>query len=809
MGAPAAAAAVGRLLKPNTKLLVGLCAGLLTGCILSNVWTVVTHVGTDMGRQAGAGAVVHMYGAEGRTTVVGSTRLLSHGARRTYQRQTTRTALQQQYPVHFKHPLWWHGPMWSGSGYGAETINFLLSLSRTGRMLPEDVWAQHHGDNPRTHIKAALPAEDLKELEHMVELPKTLYRHRKGAIVVCHSVPTNWAYPEPVGVAGEPCPPPMPYHWVYLIGRTMFETDRLPELFIPRLNAMNETWVPSEWQKDVFIASGVKPEKVFVVPEGVNTTLFDPSLYKPLNLARKSQLVFGTSWPAKAQPSRRLQVTARQRSSQKANSGRKPFVFISAFKWELRKGYDVLLKAYLSEFTAEDDVELYILTKPFEGSGNAFKSKMRTWAADKLNTNDHQEGLDPNGLAEQAHRHLLADSAAQHSMDSMELRPGGMQSLGEPAASQDSSSVGVGQLWKSHAAGVAKAMKQFAVDNVATGLVGGAANQHGIQGQQQQLQQHGAQQLQHQNQRKLHGTVSDGVQQRATKQATPLQQQQGAQGGSLESAPGLQSRGGQQQQSQQDGQQQHFPQFDAAVQLASMLQQSQQNSQQQVQQFDAAAQLAGLQAGRAESAPDSQASSGQQQRSQQQQPQFDAAAQLAVKEAALDAAIEAGAPQPIIPAGPDDLAVAHYPTVYVVDSYISDAEFPRFYKAGDAFVLPTRGEGWGRPHVEAMSMGLPVISTNWSGITAYLDESVGYPLAVDRLVPVEGGDEIAWWFKGLKWAEPSVEHLRELMRRVYENRDEAAEKGAAARRRMMEEYSPEALATVVVEQLLRIETQLH
>jgi hypothetical protein len=31
-------------------------------------------------------------------------------------------------------------------------------------------------------------------------------------------------------------------------------------------------------------------------------------------------------------------------------------------------------------------------------------------------------------------------------------------------------------------------------------------------------------------------------------------------------------------------------------------------------------------------------------------------------------------------------------------------------------------------------MGLPVISTNWSGITAYLDESVGYPIKVEGLV---------------------------------------------------------------------------
>jgi glycosyltransferase involved in cell wall biosynthesis len=41
------------------------------------------------------------------------------------------------------------------------------------------------------------------------------------------------------------------------------------------------------------------------------------------------------------------------------------------------------------------------------------------------------------------------------------------------------------------------------------------------------------------------------------------------------------------------------------------------------------------------------------------------------------------------------------------------------YKAADAFVLPSHGEGWGRPIMEAMSMGLPVIATNWSGQTAY------------------------------------------------------------------------------------------
>lgn len=38
--------------------------------------------------------------------------------------------------------------------------------------------------------------------------------------------------------------------------------------------------------------------------------------------------------------------------------------------------------------------------------------------------------------------------------------------------------------------------------------------------------------------------------------------------------------------------------------------------------------------------------------------------------------------------------------------------------------------------MEAMSMGLPLLATNWSGITAYLDHSVGYPIAVERLITV-------------------------------------------------------------------------
>jgi hypothetical protein len=41
--------------------------------------------------------------------------------------------------------------------------------------------------------------------------------------------------------------------------------------------------------------------------------------------------------------------------------------------------------------------------------------------------------------------------------------------------------------------------------------------------------------------------------------------------------------------------------------------------------------------------------------------------------------------------------------------------------------------------MEAMAMELPVISTNWSGLTAFLNEQTGYPIAVEKLVEVQTG----------------------------------------------------------------------
>jgi glycosyltransferase involved in cell wall biosynthesis len=108
--------------------------------------------------------------------------------------------------------------------------------------------------------------------------------------------------------------------------------------------------------------------------------------------------------------------------------------------------------------------------------------------------------------------------------------------------------------------------------------------------------------------------------------------------------------------------------------------------------------------------------------------------------------------------------------VIAENQILQQYELGVLYRSADCFVLPTRGEGWGMPILEAMACGLPVIATRWSSQTDFMTESNSLPLQVDGLISAVAKCP---YYEGFRWAQPSYEHLRTLLRWVYEHQDEA------------------------------------
>jgi hypothetical protein len=57
------------------------------------------------------------------------------------------------------------------------------------------------------------------------------------------------------------------------------------------------------------------------------------------------------------------------------------------------------------------------------------------------------------------------------------------------------------------------------------------------------------------------------------------------------------------------------------------------------------------------------------------------------------------------------------------------------------------------------------------------------------------------YYDGFKWAEPSYEQLRVLMRHVYDNREEAKLKGALASAEVLERWTWQKSAEKIIRRL--------
>jgi len=134
-------------------------------------------------------------------------------------------------------------------------------------------------------------------------------------------------------------------------------------------------------------------------------------------------------------------------------------------------------------------------------------------------------------------------------------------------------------------------------------------------------------------------------------------------------------------------------------------------------------------------------------------------------------------------------------------SYFFNLEFPRYqlgmlYRSADCFVSASRGEGWNMPLMEAMACGLPTIATDWGAHQEFLHPGIGYPLEIRGTIKARAKCP---YYHPYSWADPDPEHLRHLLREVYEKRDEARAKGERAAQEMLEKWTWDHTAEKIIE----------
>lgn len=117
------------------------------------------------------------------------------------------------------------------------------------------------------------------------------------------------------------------------IGFPIFEMDRLTDIEIHHLSSLDKVFVCSQWAKGVVKEyTSIQADDIHVIPLGIDPSIFSDQV-----------------------------------------SLRKETIFFNCGKWEIRKGHDIISKAFDRAFEPDDDVELWMMC------GNPFYSAQENY----------------------------------------------------------------------------------------------------------------------------------------------------------------------------------------------------------------------------------------------------------------------------------------------------------------------------------------------------------------------------------------------------------------------------------------------
>ena len=136
------------------------------------------------------------------------------------------------------------------------------------------------------------------------------------------------------------------------------------------------------------------------------------------------------------------------------------------------------------------------------------------------------------------------------------------------------------------------------------------------------------------------------------------------------------------------------------------------------------------------------------------------------------------------------------PNVYILDGDLLDGEMNSLYNHPKvkAHVSFTRGEGFGRPLLEACVSGKPIITSNWSGHIDFLHSDYNF-LVGGELQNVDKSAANNWILQDSQWFTINYGEAAGTLRWVYDNYKKSVEKSRKNRKYVKDNFTLDQMSS--------------
>ena len=142
-----------------------------------------------------------------------------------------------------------------------------------------------------------------------------------------------------------------------------------------------------------------------------------------------------------------------------------------------------------------------------------------------------------------------------------------------------------------------------------------------------------------------------------------------------------------------------------------------------------------------------------------------------------------------------------YSNIYYITQTMSKVEVNSLIKAVDVFVSMHRAEGFGLVMAEAMLNGTPVIATDWSSNTEFMNHDVACMVDYSFVTLKE---DFPPYKAGAVWANPNPDTAAHFMKQLYEQPEYYKEKADKAQKYITEKLSMDKAVELIEKRMEEI-----